>query len=123
MTTVTDNDLYLKSAKETALLLNIEMPTLRKYCLLLEKQNYNVFRNDKGHRYFSDRDLVVIRRILDTAKQPNTTLEQSVNIVIATIVAQDKTLIVPSDETQKDDDYMKKSEFDEYRAKQEAFQR
>lgn len=70
------------SPAEVADLLGIKQPTLRKYSIMLEERGYNISRNSQNHRYYTDKDIITLRRII-TGKNSGVTLEESINNVVS----------------------------------------
>ena len=69
-------------ANDVAEQLQIKTATLRKYCILMEKEGYSFQRNSKGHRFFSDKDVMTLRSILK-AKENGITLVESIKGVLS----------------------------------------
>lgn len=69
------------SSHEVAQQLKVQNSTLRKYCLMLEREGYSMYKNDQGVRGFFDRDMIVLRKLIDIKKQPGMTLEQACKVV------------------------------------------
>ena len=78
-------------------LLKIKESTLRKYCLLLEKEGYQFHKGESGRRWYSDHDLVILRRLI-TLKNGDMSLESASQSVVAWSVSQDKTALVIKEE-------------------------
>lgn len=70
------------SPKEIADLLGIKTATLRKYSIMLEERGYNIHRNSQNHRYYHDKDIITLRRVIKGSKS-GVTLEESINNVIS----------------------------------------
>lgn len=62
--------------------LDIKPATLRKYSLALEKAQYKIKRNDKGHRVYSDNDIETVRRVITGIKN-GVTFNESINNVLS----------------------------------------
>ncbi|MCY8233761.1 hypothetical protein [Priestia endophytica] len=75
------NKIY--SAKKVSFLLGIQNTTVRKYSQLLEKSGYHIHKNDLGHRGFFDKDVIVLRKIIELTKHPNMSLEDAINVVVS----------------------------------------
>ncbi|MET3684485.1 DNA-binding transcriptional MerR regulator [Alkalibacillus flavidus] len=69
------------SGTDVANHLKIKPTTLRKYCALLEEAGYTFSRNDQGHRYYSDKDVMALRSVLK-AKRSGITLKEAVHGVV-----------------------------------------
>ena len=70
------------SASDVAEQLNIKTATLRKYSIMMEKAGHTINRNNKGHRYYSDSDVMTIRTIMN-AKKNGVTLEEAIQGVLS----------------------------------------
>jgi len=71
------------SSSDIADLLKIQESTLRKYCLILEKQGYEILKNEHGHRAFFDDDIIVLRKFLELKSNADMTLEEAAKSVVA----------------------------------------
>ena len=70
-------------SSDVADVLEIQESTLRKYCLLLEKNGYEFLKNEVGHRAFFDNDLIVLKKMLKLKNDADMTLEEAVKSVVA----------------------------------------
>ncbi|OIK10357.1 hypothetical protein BIV60_21660 [Bacillus sp. MUM 116] len=71
------------SPRDVQKLLDINSSTLRKYATLLEEHGYHVHRNTRGHRSFYDKDVNILRKLIEFSKQEGMTLERSIEEVMA----------------------------------------
>ncbi|HLR71278.1 MAG TPA: helix-turn-helix domain-containing protein [Pseudogracilibacillus sp.] len=62
---------------ELAQLLGIKKATLRKYAIMLEKEGYNIGRNEQNHRYYTEKDVTTFRSVM-TGRYNGITLEKAV---------------------------------------------
>lgn len=69
------------SPSDVAELLSIKTATLRKYSIMLEEQGYKIERNNRNHRYYTDKDVITLRNVIRGTKN-GTTLEESISNVI-----------------------------------------
>jgi|SRR5699024_6462349 len=69
------------SPSEVAKLLELNTATLRKYSIMLEEQSYNIDRNSQNHRYYQDKDIITLRRVI-TARKNGITLEEAIKNVV-----------------------------------------
>lgn len=69
------------SPEEAAKLLKVKQPTLRKYSIMLEQQGYKIERNSQNHRYYLDKDIITLRRVI-TGKDSGVTLQEAINNVV-----------------------------------------
>lgn len=70
------------SPDEVAKQLEIKPATLRKYAIMLEKEGYSINRNSQNHRYYTDKDVMTIRRVI-TGKNSDITLEEVIHNVVS----------------------------------------
>jgi DNA-binding transcriptional MerR regulator len=78
--------------KDISDLLQCKESTLRKYSLLLEKYNYNFQKNDRQQRWYTDNDVIVLRKIIALKNNGDMTLEQAVENVVQWTKGSDETL-------------------------------
>lgn len=69
------------SPAEVAAILNIKQPTLRKYSIMLEERGYKIERNSQNHRYYTDKDIITLRRVI-TGKDSGITLDKVIDNVV-----------------------------------------
>lgn len=70
------------SPSDIAELLNIKLPTLRKYSIMLEERGYNIERNSQNHRYYQDKDVITLRKVI-TASKSGITLDEAIRNVVS----------------------------------------
>lgn len=70
------------SPNEISKLLKINPATLRKYSIMLEERGYKIERNSQNHRYYLDKDIITLRRVI-TGRNNGITLDESVSRVVA----------------------------------------
>lgn len=102
MTNDTNDNKIIMTASDVATLLGIKESTLRKYALILQDAGYQFNTNDKGQRAYFDRDVTVLRRLIDIKKSPDMTLEQSANAVMAWLEQSNVSLRVMTDNKEKE---------------------
>lgn len=71
------------NASDVAALLGLKQSTLRKYANVLQKAGYTFHRNEQGHRGYFDKDVMVIRRLMETKQHPDMTLEKAAEAVMS----------------------------------------
>ena len=71
------------SSSDVAITLKIQESTLRKYCLILEKNGYEFLKNENGHRAFFDADSIVLKKFIELKNGSDMTLEQAAKSVVA----------------------------------------
>ncbi|WP_211656040.1 MerR family transcriptional regulator [Planococcus alpniumensis] len=67
--------------EDIATVLNIKPSTLRKYSLLLEQSGYLFKKNAQGHRWYTDTDLMALRKFITLKDSSGMTLEDSAEAV------------------------------------------
>jgi len=80
------------SPSDVQKLLEIKRNTLQKYAVLLEGQGYHVQRNNKGHRSYFEKDVIMLRKLIELSKQEGMTIERSVEAVMTWVSEEDKTV-------------------------------
>lgn len=73
-------------------LLGIEKNTLRKYATLLEGRGYQVQRNHRGHRSYLEKDIMVLRKLIEFSKQEGMTMERSVEAAMTWVAEENETI-------------------------------
>lgn len=71
------------SSSDIAVTLKIQESTVRKYCLILEKNGYEFLKNENGHRAFFDADSIVLKKFIELKNGSDMTLEQAAKSVVA----------------------------------------
>lgn len=66
---------------EVAELTGMNINTIRKYCLLLEANGYDIARDEQDKRYFKMRDIVAIQEVTRIKKAEKLTIEQACKFV------------------------------------------
>lgn len=116
-----NENIILMSAKEAASVLGIQNSTLRKYSQMLEKSGYRIHKNELGHRGFFPKDIAIIKRIIETSKSDDMTLDMAINSVISTFGESNES---DSDTTKiAETPYITKDDFEAYQRKQMELQK
>lgn len=114
-------------SREIADLLQISDSTLRKWCLLLEKEGYKFLRDDKNNRAFTDHDVIALRKFQELTKDKHVTLENATTIVVSMYSERAVTLPVMPKEDRYEERFaeMEKqlNQLIQYNEKQDAFNR
>jgi DNA-binding transcriptional MerR regulator len=69
------------SAKEVVDKINIGDSTLRKWCLALEKQNYNFIRTDQNKRLFTEKDVFVLSQMKVLVQDKNMSINNAAAVI------------------------------------------
>src|SRR5699024_8456987 len=88
---------------EVADLLKLKMPTLRKYSIMLEERGYKIERNSQNHRYYQDKDIIMLRRIISN-KKGDVTLDEVINNVVQVKKGNSYTNDIDNTDTHNDTD-------------------
>ncbi|UOR14091.1 DUF3967 domain-containing protein [Halobacillus amylolyticus] len=106
------------NASDVASILNLKLSTLRKYANVLHKAGYRFHKNEKGHRGYFDKDVMVMRRLMETKNHPDMTLEQASNAVMSWVQQND---VSPRDTTDVSPEqrYISYDKFREFQEQQE----
>lgn len=121
----TNQSEILYKSSDMATMLKIQESTLRKYCIMLEEAGYDFHKNEFGHRAFFNKDVMVLKRFIDTKNHPDMTLKQACNAVILWVKENDVTgrdITVVSDEERYNEGYNALlEEFEKFKTQQEEF--
>ena len=63
-------------------MLGVQESTLRKYCALMQKHQYEFNKNSVGHRIFYSRDVEMIREIVTLKNSGSLTLNEAVKAIL-----------------------------------------
>lgn len=74
------------SAKEVIDKIDIGDSTLRKWCLALEKQNYNFIRTDQNKRLFTEKDVFVLSQFKVLVQDKNMSINNASAVVASKYV-------------------------------------
>lgn len=80
------------SPSDIADVLQVKESTLRKYSLLLEKQGYSFQRNNQNQRWYSDNDVIVLRKLVTLKNNGDMSLEDCAKAVFLWSKEGDETL-------------------------------
>ncbi|MGM9988103.1 MAG: DUF3967 domain-containing protein [Bacillaceae bacterium] len=83
MTNDTRNSEILMGANDVCTLLGIKESTLRKYAILLKDAGYQFHVNDKGQRGYLNKDVIVLKRLIEIKGHRDMTLDKAVTAVIS----------------------------------------
>lgn len=70
------------STKEAAELLDMAVPTVRKYIVEMEKNGYTVLRSNANYRMFTEKDVMAIRYFNELREKSNIKVEQAARVAI-----------------------------------------
>ncbi|GAA0472761.1 MerR family transcriptional regulator [Alkalibacillus silvisoli] len=89
------SDQYYPS-KEVCDRLNVSSSTLRKWCLALEKKEYEFARTEQNRRLFQDHDLQALESLKELIQDRNMTLENASIIVVSRFQGERSSTRTPS---------------------------
>lgn len=117
------------TASEVADLLQVSGSTLRKWCIALENEGYNFVRGNNDQRFFTDQNIIVLKRLKHLIQDRKITVSDSVKTVISMIDTESRTAGVRDEQPSGEQDLTAFVERSEYREiierldKQEQFNR
>jgi len=91
------------SPSEIASLLDIKPATLRKYSIMLEDNGYHIARNSQNHRYYSDEDIITLRRVITSTKN-GVTLDEAIKGVVSVAEHNTYTNAISNGDVANDND-------------------
>ncbi len=117
------------TASEVADLLQVSGSTLRKWCIALENQDYSFVRGNNDQRFFTDQNIIVLKRLKHLIQDRKLTVNDSVNTVLSMISEESRTAGVRSEQLDSEQGLTPFADRSEYREiierldKQEEFNR
>src|SRR5690625_6727270 len=69
------------SPSDIASLLKVKESTLRKYSLLLENEGYSLQRNSQNQRWYSDNDVIALRKLVTLKNNGDMNLKECASAV------------------------------------------
>ncbi|WP_141535112.1 MerR family transcriptional regulator, partial [Bacillus cereus] len=69
------------SSSEVYSRLGVSGSTLRKYSDVLEREGYDVRKNNRGRREYTEFDVVLIEQLVELSKQDGMTLEKAAKMI------------------------------------------
>lgn len=118
------------SSKEIAKLLGVKDSTVRKYCLAFEEQGYKFHKNEFGYRGFFEKDVMLLRRLMDLKNDPDMTTARAIKAILSSFETESGTGVVTDVELvnmtgkgslQSHDNLEVLKEFKEFQKRQEEF--
>lgn len=99
------NQSTILSPSDVSSLLQIKESTLRKYSLLLENVGYSFQRNNQNQRWYTDTDIVVLKKLMSLKNSTDMNLKECAEAVLLWNNGQVITqpLTVPSNDTERHD--------------------
>lgn len=82
------------SNKELSKLLGVKESTLRKYCLAFEEQGYRFHKNEFGYRGFFEKDVILLRRLIDLKNDPAMTTVRAIKAILSSFDTESGTGVV-----------------------------
>lgn len=114
------NGEFIYDTTSVSKILGVQESTLRKYCALMQKFNYEFNKNTVGHRIFYKKDVEVIKKIVDLKNSGSLTLSESVKAILESDI--DDIVDVSAVEPISNSNYNKLlEEFDTFKNEQQQF--
>jgi DNA-binding transcriptional MerR regulator len=85
------------NSSDIASLLKIQDSTLRKYALMLEEAGYKFHKNEHGQRGFFEKDVIILKKLIQIKKRPDMTLKQACNALMTTVNTESVSVSDTSD--------------------------
>lgn len=100
------NQSPIMSPNDVSAVLQIKESTLRKYSLLLENVGYTFQRNNQNQRWYSDTDIVALKKLITLKNSTDMTLKDCAEAVLMWSKSGDVTqaLTVPDNATERHND-------------------
>lgn len=76
------------SPSDLIAMLELKESTLRKYAYDLEKAGWKFGKNELGHRQYSERDIMAIRRLIAAKKNTTMTFEQAAKELVSVLKSE-----------------------------------
>jgi DNA-binding transcriptional MerR regulator len=117
------------TASEVADLLQVSGSTLRKWCIALEGESYSFVRGNNDQRFFTDQNVIVLKRLKHLVQDRKITVNDSVKTVVSMINTESRTAGVRDEQGDNEQGLAVFVERSEYREvierldKQEEFNR
>ena len=86
--------------KDIATMVDIAVPTVRKYAQSLEKGGYQFIKNASGARVFVEKDAMALRYLKQVREETKISVEQAVNVVLARFDGKPIRSVSPPDTTE-----------------------
>lgn len=99
-----NDDSIIMSPGDVSSLLGIKESTLRKYALILKDAGYHFYVNEKGQRWYYNKDVIAFRKLTEIKQSPDMTLEQAANAVVAWFEQSNMSLSI-TDKTEEKSRY------------------
>ncbi|MDI7742729.1 MerR family transcriptional regulator [Lysinibacillus fusiformis] len=87
--TSTGEDL-IYSTQAVSKIVGVHDRTLRGYCSIMQKHNYDFQKNKNGHRIYYKKDIEMIKKIVDLKKSSSLTIKQAVSEILGEAVEEIK---------------------------------
>lgn len=92
----------IMSPGEVSSLLGIKESTLRKYALILKDAGYHFYVNEKGQRWYYNRDVIAFKKLIQIKQSPDMTLEQAANAVVSWYEQSNVSLSITHEKPKED---------------------
>lgn len=73
----------LYSPGEVSDTLKVKDSTLRKYCGILENAGYRFSKNNRGHRQYTDKDVMTFKKLIAATKNSDMTIESAAEQLVS----------------------------------------
>lgn len=87
----------LYSPGEVSDTLKVKDSTLRKYCGILENAGYSFSKNNRGHRQYTDKDVMTFKKLIAATKNSDMTIESAAEQLVSMYKQTSVTVTCTSD--------------------------
>ncbi|MBK5447095.1 MerR family transcriptional regulator [Peribacillus sp. TH24] len=89
----------LYSPGEVSDTLKVKDSTLRKYCGILENAGYHFSKNNRGHRQYTDKDVMTFKKLIAATKNSDMTIETAAEQLVSMYKQTSMTIPATTDIT------------------------
>lgn len=89
----------LYSPGEVSDTLKVKDSTLRKYCGILENAGYSFSKNNRGHRQYTDKDVMTFKKLIAATKNSDMTIETAAEQLVSMFKQNSMTVAATTDIT------------------------
>ena len=75
-------DVIIYTASDVYKRLEVKDSTLRKYVEVLQREGYNIKKGKQGRREYTERDVMVIEKLIELSKHDGITLEKAARLIV-----------------------------------------
>ncbi|HDR3908608.1 MerR family transcriptional regulator [Bacillus cereus group sp. N17] len=73
--------------------LGVNSSTLRKYSDVLEREGYEIRKNSRGRREYTEFDVVLLQHLVELSKEDGMTLEKAAKLIVKEYVLSNNSIV------------------------------